>query len=64
MAIEGNQILDPNNLDCGLPVDTCCVGMGGPTPMEAALISKQVAKSAVQTGGKIPTMTSGLTGGN
>lgn len=51
-AISG-QNLDPNDPDYSLPLDSC-VGGGGPTPQEAAMISKSVAKSPVQTGGKIP----------
>jgi hypothetical protein len=46
MALNGNQVLDPNNLDCGLPTDTCCVGMGGATPEEVATISKSVSSPA------------------
>lgn len=55
MPIDGNQNLDKNDPDYGLPLDTQCVGLGGPTPQEAAVISKSAGKSPIQTGGKIPT---------
>ena len=64
MPISGDQNLNKDDPDYGLPLDTQCVGLGGPSPMEAAVISKSVGKSPVQTGGKIPAVVSGLTGGN
>ena len=47
MAISG-QNLDPNSTKFGLPTDTQCVGDGGPTPQQAAKISKSVGKSPAQ----------------
>jgi hypothetical protein len=54
MAFSGNQILDPNSLEYGLPTDTCCVGEDDPSVARALNVSKSVGKSPVQTGGKIP----------
>ena len=62
MPISGNQNLNKDDPDYGLPLDTQCVGLGGPTPMEAAVISKSQGKSGAQ-GGKVPMIVSGLTGG-
>ena len=47
MPIDGTQNLDKNSTKYGLPIDTCCVGGGGPTPMEAATISKSAATPSV-----------------
>ena len=49
MPINGNQVLDANDPDCGLPVDTCCVGMSGPEPTEVTTISKMTSSPATST---------------
>lgn len=46
MPISGNQNLNPNSTKFSLPTDTQCVGQGGPTPQQAATISKPVSKKA------------------
>ena len=48
MPISGEQNLDKNDPDYGLPLDTCCVGMGGPSPMEAAVISRSGGRGLAQ----------------
>ena len=54
MPIDGKQDLDPNSLDYGLPLDTCCVGSPDPD-IHRAYAGGPVGKSPVQiVGGKIP----------
>lgn len=45
MPISGDQCLDKNDLDYGLPMDTCCVGGAGPSPTEVTTISQPGAKT-------------------
>jgi hypothetical protein len=39
VPISGDQQLDRGQRGFGLPSDTCCVGDGGPSPVEATMIS-------------------------
>lgn len=55
MPISGDQCLDKNDPDYGLPLDTCCVGGAGPSPTEVTTISGSTGKSTTFKGlGSVP----------
>ena len=54
MPISGDQILDRNDPDFGLPADTCCVGDGGPTPEQVTNISGPTGAKTSYTAQSVP----------
>jgi hypothetical protein len=54
MPISGDQCMDKNDPDYGLPMDTCCVGDGGPSPTEVTNISGSTGKKTSYSAKSVP----------